>query len=170
MDTTPGGVFLSADGQPQDADGNALKTLPDYLREEEKVTCRSAGLVARKQIDHYGVDDLVEQFGFTELFARLAVGDVPREEYDAKASPDAEESPPSGSTSPPSGDETDSDSEAGERDPLPDALSSRAVSALEGAGLTSPADLEGMTKSALLTINGIGEKTAEGILDVMAED
>lgn len=150
MDRTPGGVFLSAYGEPQDADGNALEGLPDHLREEEKATCRSAGLVAQKQIDHYGVDGLIQRFGFTERFAARVAGETASED-------------------PPSGADSDSNAEEGGEDSLPDALSSRAVSALRDAGIASRDALEGMTKEALLTINGIGEKTAENILDATSD-
>jgi len=77
----PGGAYLDDKGRPQDANGDRIGGLPGHLREEEKVTCRDAGLIAQKQVDYYSAEELGDRFGLTAEFARFVKGELSEEEY-----------------------------------------------------------------------------------------
>ncbi len=70
--TVPGGAYLDDRGRPQDAEGDRIDGLPDTLTDEEQATCREAGLIAQKQIDHYPAGELAERYGLSdELISTL---------------------------------------------------------------------------------------------------
>ncbi len=75
MKTIPGGVTLDNRGVPRDANGNRLPALPDTLSEEERATCREAGLVTANQAEYYGLEELMARFGIDEPLARKARGE-----------------------------------------------------------------------------------------------
>jgi len=64
--TVPGGAYLDKRGRPQNAEGDRIDGLPDSLSDEERATCRDAGLIAQKQINHYTAGQLAERFGLPD--------------------------------------------------------------------------------------------------------
>jgi len=90
MKTIPGGVTIDDRGRPSDANGNTLDGLPDHLSEEEVKACRTAGLVAQKQVDFYSTDQLARRFDIPVELASKAKGDQDLFENGASESDDIE--------------------------------------------------------------------------------
>ena len=66
--TVPGGAYLDDQGCPQDANGERLDPLPQRLSDEAEAACREVGIVAKKQVEFYSLEDLL-QMGFSEKLA-----------------------------------------------------------------------------------------------------
>ena len=92
--TVPGGAYLDDQGRPQDANGERLDPLPDRLSDEAEKACREVGIVSKKQVEFYSLEDLL-QMGVPEKLAvevsqEAAEGYVPLADIEFASSAAAE--------------------------------------------------------------------------------